>query len=336
MAPTAGLLQALGGEAGCLRLAAAFYGRVAREPKLKRLFPGKSLRCATEEFAAFLVQFLEGDEAQTQSRWWLSLRESHARFRIGPEERAAWLTLMRATLDEAPLDGAVRDALQGFFLESSAYVTGKPHTTPEHRELNARWTQQLHLDALMAAIEAGDDEQAIALAAGFVHRPSVHAGVLARMMQAGRAPLIQYVLQSIPAAPLARFAGRTLLHAAAATGCTDAAALLLQFGVDPDIQDRGSHTPLYSVANGCGTAAGPVIVSMLVAAGANVNAALGVTKATPLHMAARRGHVAIAQTLLASGAHPNLRDRKGDTPLARARNCRQDAMIRLLQDATSR
>jgi len=45
--------------------------------------PGKSLRCATEEFAVFLVQFLGGDEEQSQHRWWLGPRESHARFRIG-------------------------------------------------------------------------------------------------------------------------------------------------------------------------------------------------------------------------------------------------------------
>jgi hemoglobin len=71
----AGLLEALGGEAGCKRLRMEFYARVGKEPVLRPLFPGKSLRCATEEFAAFLIQF---HEEQTQYRWWLSLRESHA------------------------------------------------------------------------------------------------------------------------------------------------------------------------------------------------------------------------------------------------------------------
>ena len=65
-----------------MRLSTAFYKKVAHDPTLKPLFPGKSLHCATEEFAAFLIQFLGGDEAKTQRRWWLSLRESHARFRI--------------------------------------------------------------------------------------------------------------------------------------------------------------------------------------------------------------------------------------------------------------
>jgi hypothetical protein len=60
------LLEALGGEEGCRRLSAAFYARVGKDPVLRPFFPGKSLRCATEEFAAFLIQFLGGDEKQTQ------------------------------------------------------------------------------------------------------------------------------------------------------------------------------------------------------------------------------------------------------------------------------
>src|ERR1700759_1087172 len=109
------LLSALGGEDGCRRLSAGFYARVSRDPILRPLFPGKSLRCATEEFAAFLIQFLGGDEEQTQHRWWLSLRESHARFAIGPDARRAWLRQMEATLDAAPIDDLNRNALGHFF-----------------------------------------------------------------------------------------------------------------------------------------------------------------------------------------------------------------------------
>ena len=108
MPKRATVLRALGDEAGCQRLSAAFYARVGKDPVLRPLFPGKSLRCATEEFAAFLIQFLGGDEEHTQHRWWLSLRESHARFRIGPAERRAWLKHMAATLEATPLDEPTR------------------------------------------------------------------------------------------------------------------------------------------------------------------------------------------------------------------------------------
>src|SRR5437764_8577309 len=117
------LLEILGAEAGCKQFARDFYARVAISEVLKPLFPGKSIRCATEEFAAFLIQFLGGDEEQTQFRWWLSLRESHARFQIGPNARLAWLKQMEATLDAAPLNDATRNALRHFFSRSSAYVT---------------------------------------------------------------------------------------------------------------------------------------------------------------------------------------------------------------------
>ena len=56
------MLEAMGGEPGCRKLSAAFYARVAKDPVLRPLFPGKTQKCAIEEFAAFLIQFLGGDE----------------------------------------------------------------------------------------------------------------------------------------------------------------------------------------------------------------------------------------------------------------------------------
>src|SRR2546429_8754294 len=71
--------------------------------------------------------------------------------------------------------------------------------------------------------------------------------------------------------------------------------------------------PLYCVANECASETGPEVVRALVRAGADVNACGGVTRATALHMAARRGHVEIARALLDSGAAVNARGRKGGT-----------------------
>jgi hemoglobin len=124
-----------------MRLSAAFYARVGKDPVLRPFFPGKSLRCAAEEFAAFLIQFLGGDEKQTPFRWWLSLRESHSRFQIVPQARRAWLRHMGATLDATPLDKAARSALRNFFLRSSAYVRGANAGEPDHQELAARWNE---------------------------------------------------------------------------------------------------------------------------------------------------------------------------------------------------
>jgi hemoglobin len=327
------LLESLGGEAGCKGLSAAFYARVAKDPVLRPLFPGKSLKCAIEEFAAFLIQFLGGDEEQTQRRWWLSLRESHARFQIGPAERRAWLAHMGKTLDAAPLDEATRTAFRQFFEQSSAYVVGDDSSRPEHDELAARWNEQRGLDDVIAAIAAGRDPEAMVLAPRFQSRPSVFVGLLARMLQSARAALVGFVTDAVardPSLASRRFGGRTLLHYASGAGCLEAVASLLQVGTDPDLRQGGGQTPLYCVANECGSETGPRIVLALVRAGADVNACGGVTRATALHMAARRGHVEIARTLLDCGAAIDARDSKGDTPLQRAINCRRQGVAELL------
>ena len=225
------LLEALGGEAGCKRLSSAFYARVGKDPILRPLFPGKSLKCAIEEFAAFLIQFLGGDEEHTQRRWWLSLRESHARFRIGPAERSAWLQHMRATLDAARLDQATRQALGQFFEHSSSYVVGAEGARPEHDELDSRWDEQRALDDTIAAIAAGRDQEAMAMAPRFLVRPSVFIGILARMVQSGRTDLTGFVMDAVegdPSLACRRFGGRALLHYAAGAGCLEVVATLLR------------------------------------------------------------------------------------------------------------
>lgn len=328
------MLELLGGEAGCRRLSGAFYARVGKDPALRRLFPGKSLRCAAEEFAAFLVQFLGGDEDEAQARWWLSLRESHARFLIESRERSAWLKQMSATLDAAPLDAETRDALRQFFEQGSSYIRGtEAAAPPAHEELAARWSDQCLLDDLCGAIAAGRDDEALALAPRFALRPPVFVGLLARMMASGRASLILFVVNAVTSDPTLsshRFHGRVPLHFASATGCVEVLAPLLRPGANPDVRDRGGHTPLYCVANECASPAGPEVVRRLVEAGADVNACGGVTQATALHMAARRGCTEIARALLECGAFIDARDRKGDTPLQRAINCRRKAVAQFL------
>ena len=330
---SAGFLEALGGEAGCKRLSAEFYQRVGNDPVLRPLFPGKSLRCAIEEFAAFLIQFLGGDEEQTQYRRWLSLRESHARFRIGHAERTAWLKHMGATLEAAPLNEGTRKALLQFFLHSSAYVVGNEAAEPEHEELAARWGEQRVLDDVIRAIAASRDHEALALAPQVASRPSAFVGLLARMIQSGRAGLVRFVIDAVarePSLSARRFSGRALLHFASGAGCSEVVALLLRVGTDPNMHDSSGHTPLYCVANECASETGPEVVRVLVGAGADVNACGGVTRATALHMAARRGYVEIARALLDCGAAVEARDNRGDTPLQRAINCRRDRVSQLL------
>ena len=240
---------------------------------------------------------------------------------------------MGATLEAAPLDEETRKALRQFFLHSSAYLQGTEAAGPEHAELATHWGEQRVLDDAVGAIAAGHDHEVLVLAPKVASRPSAFVGLLARMMQTGRAGLIRFVIDAVerePSLAARRYYGRVLLHFASGAGCVEGVALFLRLGTDPNIQDGGGHTPLYCVANQCAAETGPEVVRMLVRGGADVNACGGVTRASALHMAARRGYVEIARALLDCGAALETRDTKGDTPLQRAINCRRGTVAQLL------
>ena len=340
------LYQAIGGTVACRRLSEAFYARVKRDPVLRPLFPGKTLKCAIEEFAAFLVQFLGGPSEDSQRRWRLSLRESHLRFKIGRKEREAWLGNMVKALDDAQIEEPVRGALLGFFERSSAYVVNRgpspvvaesrnePHGGGFHLEIARRWDVQLKLDEAVDAIRSGDTDRAINLVgnASF-HGRAVFAALLASMIASGHAALLHYVREKLlgdPALAHERFSGRTLLHAAAGTGSLTTVEVLLHVGAAPDATDAGGHTPLYCAANECRAGGGDVVRALL-QAGANVNARGGVKRCTALHMAARRDNLEVARALLDLGADIEARDSMGVTPLRRAINCRQTEVAALLR-----
>lgn len=346
------LYQAVGGRGVCLQLSEAFYARVKRDPVLRPLFPGKSMRCAIEAFAAFLAQFLGGPPEDAQERWWLSLRESHLRFKIGPRERQAWMSNMVEALDDVQIDQAVRHALCDLFNRSSAYLVNTGQTlggqaAPEdpsndgiHREITQRWSEQCALDDLVSAIRDDDAGRALeltqgpALALRFAHDRAVFAQVLALMMGGCNRALLEYAERRLLADPaLAQVHhkyGRTLLHDAAAKGNPRMVELLLRLGADPDVNTPGGHTPLYCVANECRVTGGGNIVRALIRAGAQVDARSRAKQCTALHMAARRGNMEVAEALVECGADINARDKAGDTPLQRAKNCRQTAVASLL------
>jgi len=323
---------------------------VARDPILRPLFPGKSFTCAIEQFTAFLAQFLGGPGEDAQRRWWLSLHESHMRFKIGPEERAAWLRNMVQAFDDVPIGEPIRTELLAFFDQSSAYVVNqgeKPalanaqsRTSDNHNtraEISRRWEAQTQLDEAVAAIRSGNTDRAISLAESSALQTcarSVHSGLLALMIRSGHDVMLGYVRERVtrdPALAHERIRhGRTLLHEAAAAGSLSVTELLLSMGADPDARDGGGHTPLYCLGNECGVKGGENVVRALVRAGADVNAHDGVKHCTPLHMAARRGHLEIAKALLGCGGNIEARDSGGDTPLRRAVNCDKVGLASLL------
>lgn len=126
--------------------------------------------------------------------------------------------------------------------------------------------------------------------------------------------------------------GGTLLHAAAGDWDIERVTLLLEEGAAVGV----GHSPLCNAAGRYvdraerSADAGTRVAELLIRRGADVNTFRGPEAQTPLHMAARRGNVGIAQALLNAGAALEARDKKGETPLRRAVNCGHPEIVSLL------
>lgn len=127
--------------------------------------------------------------------------------------------------------------------------------------------------------------------------------------------------------------GRSLLREAAGRWDLPRIQMLLANGADVQVKDHLGYDALSQTARTCPPqrdTEGRAVVELLLQYGADVNSRSGPGCLTPLHLAARRGSVAVAEVLLNAGAEIEAKDAKGETPLRRAVNCGQEGMVRLL------
>ena len=118
----------------------------------------------------------------------------------------------------------------------------------------------------------------------------------------------------------------TPLFVAALTGRTELIRLLVERGADVHAADRSGQTPLHMAAMGGKSGAAELLIDHK----AEVNVATKLGKSTPLHNAAWMGHVEACETLLKRGAKPDSQNRDGRTPLHYAVGIQSKPLVELM------
>jgi hemoglobin len=118
--------DAVGGHPTFQRLIDAFYARVANDPVLRPIYPEDELGPAAERLRMFLEQYWGGPHTYNEVRGHPRLRARHAPFHIDDAARDAWLTHMRAALDEIALAPAADKVLWDYLTVAADSLVNAP------------------------------------------------------------------------------------------------------------------------------------------------------------------------------------------------------------------
>lgn len=108
--------EAVGGEPTFRRLVHDFYSGVAGDPALRAIYPEEDLSGAEERLRMFLIQYWGGPRTYSEQRGHPRLRMRHAPFHVGPHARDAWLSHMRAAVDNLDLPDHAENLLWDYLL----------------------------------------------------------------------------------------------------------------------------------------------------------------------------------------------------------------------------
>jgi hemoglobin len=125
MAQEVTFYEAVGGEETFRRLVHRFYQGVAADPVLRPLYPEEDLGPAEERLRMFLIQYWGGPRTYGERRGHPRLRMRHAPFPIGEREREAWLTHMRAAVDEIALPEQLEKMLWDYLVMAANSMINK-------------------------------------------------------------------------------------------------------------------------------------------------------------------------------------------------------------------
>jgi hemoglobin len=116
--------EAAGGDSAFALLVEAFYRGVEGDPLLRPMYP-EDLEGARARLFLFLTQFFGGPRRYEEQRGHPRLRMRHFPFAIGTAERDAWLTHMRAAMDEAAIPEPARTAMLDYFENAADFLRNR-------------------------------------------------------------------------------------------------------------------------------------------------------------------------------------------------------------------
>ncbi len=122
------LFERVGGEVFFTSLVERFYQGVESEPILRPLYP-HDLAPPKRHLALFLVQYWGGPHTYSAERGHPRLRMRHVRFRIGLNERDAWLRHMRTAVESSDASATDKGALMNYFEHAATSLLNHPDSS---------------------------------------------------------------------------------------------------------------------------------------------------------------------------------------------------------------
>jgi hemoglobin len=118
--------DAVGGHATFEAIVSGFYARVAHDELLVSIYPDHDWAAAAQRLLMFLEQYWGGPHTYSELRGHPRLRMRHAEFTIDEAARDAWLSHMRAALDDVALPAAADEVMWTYLRNAADALINSP------------------------------------------------------------------------------------------------------------------------------------------------------------------------------------------------------------------
>lgn len=114
------------------QLAVRLYANIDSDARIRAIFPGdlSPQSESVRDMREFLTQFFGGPAAYSDRKGHPRLRARHMKFRIGRDERDAWLENALAALDsvasEFAIDANTTAEIRGYLVHASEFMINQP------------------------------------------------------------------------------------------------------------------------------------------------------------------------------------------------------------------